>query len=61
MNKKNASFGNKSTTPLKETSDICTSPLTNIWKIKITTQKSFPNNLAVADVTPVLKKMMFLC
>ena len=37
-------------------SDICTPPSNNIWNIKTITQKSFPNNLKLADVLPVFKK-----
>ena len=31
-------------------------PLNDIWNKEILTQKSFPNNLKLADLTPVLKK-----
>ena len=45
---------------LKEVSDICAPALNDIWNNEIITQKSFnflfPNNLKLADVTPVFKK-----
>ena len=56
LNKKNGAFGNIPTKLLKEVSDICASALNNIWNKEIITQKSFPNNLKLADVTPVFKK-----
>ena len=37
-------------------SDICALALNDIWNNEIITQKSFPNNLKLADVTPVSKK-----
>ena len=37
-------------------SDIYTPPLSNIWNKEIITQKDFPNNLKLADVTLVFKK-----
>ena len=36
--------------------DICASALNDIWNKEIITQKSFHNNLKLADVTPVFKK-----
>ena len=35
---------------------ICASALNDFWNNEIITQKCFPNNLKLADVTPVLKK-----
>ena len=55
-NKKNGTFGNIPTKRLKEVSDICAPALNDIWNNEIITQKSFPNNLKLADVTPVFKK-----
>ena len=55
-NKKNSTFGNIPTKLLKEVSDICAPALNDICNNKIITQKSFPNNLKLADVTPVFKK-----
>ena len=37
-------------------SDICSPALNDIWNNEIITQKCFPNNLKLADLTPVLKK-----
>ena len=37
-------------------SDICAPSLNDIWNKEIVTQKSFPNNLRLADMGPVLKK-----
>ena len=55
-NKKNSTFNNIPTKRLKEVSDICAPALNYIWNKEIITQKSFPNNLKLADVTPVFKK-----
>ena len=41
---------------MKEVSDICAQALNDIWNNEIVTQKCFPNNLKLADVTPVFKK-----
>ena len=37
-------------------SNICVPALNDIWNNEIITQKSFPTNLKLADVTPVFKK-----
>ena len=55
-NKKNGTFGNIPTKLLNEVSDICAPALNDIWNNEIITQKCFPNNLKLADLTPVLKK-----
>ena len=55
-NKKNGTFGNIPTKLLKEVSDICGPALNDIWNKEIFTQQSFPNNLKLADLTPVFKK-----
>ena len=55
-NKKNGTFGNIPTKLLKEVSDICAPALNDIWNNEIITQKCFPNNFILADVTPVFKK-----
>ena len=55
-NKKNGTFGNIPTKLLNEVSDICAPALNDIWNNEIITQKCFPNNLKLADVTPVFKK-----
>ena len=54
-NKKNGTFGNIPTKLLKEVSDICAPALNDIWNNEIITQKYFPNNLKLANVTPVFK------
>ena len=41
---------------LKDLSDACGLILGNIWNEKIVLNKSFPENLKLADVTPILKK-----
>ena len=56
ISKRNGTFGNILTKLLKEVSDICVSALNDIWNKDIITQKSFPNNLKLANVTPVFKK-----
>ena len=55
-NKKNGTFGNIPTKLLKEVSDIYAPALNDIWNNEIITQKCFPNNLNLADVTHVFKK-----
>ena len=40
----------------KDASDICAQPLNDIWNKVIITQKSFPNNRKLVDVTPVLER-----
>ena len=55
-NKKNGTFGNIPTKLLREVSDICAPALNDIWNNEIITEKSFPNNLKLADVKPVFKK-----
>ena len=41
---------------LKDLSDACGLILGNIWNEKIVLNKNFPENLKLADVTPILKK-----
>ena len=55
-NKKNGAFVHIPTKRLKDMSDICAPSLNEIWNKEIITQESFPNNLKLADVTPVIKK-----
>ena len=55
-NKENGTFGNIPEKRLKEMSDICAPPFNDIWNKEIITQKSFPNNLKLADVTPCVQK-----
>ena len=56
-NKRNDTFGNIPIKLLKEVSDICAPALNDIWNNEIITQKRFHNNLKLADVTPVFKKV----
>jgi len=41
---------------LKETSYECSRFLTDIWNVEMVAQKKFPNELKLADVTPIFKK-----
>ena len=52
----NGTFGNFPTKLLKEVSDICAPALNDIWNNEIITQKYFPNNVKVVNVTSVFKK-----
>ena len=54
--KKSGTFSNIPTKKLKETSEICTPILCKIWNDEIIENKNFPENLKLADVTPVHKK-----
>ena len=60
-NKKNGTFGNIPPKLLIEVSNICAPALNDIWNNEIITEKSFSNNLKLADLTPVLKKRMLHC
>jgi len=53
--KKKGTFGNIPTKCLKEASLECTQTLTNVWNQQIIGQGSFPNDLKLADVTPIFK------
>ena len=53
LNNKNNGISTKLS---KDVSDICGPALNDIWNNEIITQKSFHNNLKLADVTPVFKK-----
>ena len=55
-NKNNDTFSNILTKLLKEVSNICAPTSNGIWNNEVITQKCFPNNLKLADVTPVFKK-----
>ena len=55
-NKKNDAFDNILAKCLKEVSGICAPTLNDIWNKKIITQKSFPNYLKLADLTPAFQK-----
>ena len=52
----NDTFGNIPTKLLNKVSDICAPALNDIQNNEIITQKRFPNNLKLADVTLVFKK-----
>ena len=41
---------------LKETSDICSPVLQQIWNDEIFKNCQFPENFKLADITPVFKK-----
>ena len=56
-NKKNGTFGN---IPTKLLQDICAPALNDIWNDEIITQKCFPNNLKLVDVTHVQKRGCFI-
>ena len=55
-NKKNGTFKNIHTRRLKDVSDICSPILANIWNEEILLNKIFPENLKLADVSPIFKK-----
>ena len=55
-NKKNRTFKNIPTRCIKDVSDVCSPVLANIWNEEILLNKNFPENLKLADVTPILKK-----
>ena len=55
-NKKNGTFKNIPTRLLKDVSDVCSPILANIWNEEIQLNKSFLENLKLADVTPIFKK-----
>ena len=41
---------------IKQTSDICSKSLMKVWNTEVVQYKVFPNNLKVADITPIFKK-----
>ena len=55
-NKKNGTFNNIPSNHLKEMSEVIAPRLTNIWNTQIISEQKFPDNLKLADATPVLKK-----
>ena len=58
-NKKNGTFKNIPTRQgycVKDVSDVCSLVLANIWNEEILLNKNFPENLKLADVTPIFKK-----
>ena len=54
--KKAGTFKNIPTKHLKETSDICSEYLLNVWNNEIVLNHCFPDNLKLADITPIFKK-----
>ena len=53
---KSGTFGNIPTKLLKETSDICTKSLTDVWNNEVINNNCFSEKLKVADITPIFKK-----
>ena len=41
---------------LKRASDICNNELLKVWNQEIVTNKNFPNNLKLAEISPIFKK-----
>ena len=54
--KKAGTFGNIPTKVLKISSDICNNVLQKIWNSEILGKQCFPQNLKLADMTPVFNK-----
>ena len=52
-NKKNGNFKNIPARRTKDVSDVCSHVLANIWNEEILLKKYFPENLKLADVTPI--------
>ena len=59
--KKQGTVGNIPTVRLKEMSGVCDPFLVKIWNEEIIDQKKFPENLKLADVTPIFKKDDVTC
>ena len=56
--KEASTFQNIPIKHLKETSNICSESLVNIWNNEVISKKLFPSELKLADITPILKKVM---
>ena len=56
ITKWNRTFKNIPTRRIKDVSDVCSPVLANIWNEEILLNKNFPENLKLADVTPIFKK-----
>ena len=56
LDNKNRTFKNFPTGRLKDVSDICSPILANIWNDEILLDKNFPENLILANVSPIFKK-----
>ena len=54
--KKAGTLKNIPTKHLKETSEICGEYLINVWNNQIVLNHCFPDNLKLADITPIFKK-----
>ena len=54
--KKASTFKNITSKPLKQTTDICSESLLNIWNDEIVKNNIFPSKLKYADITPIFKK-----
>ena len=54
--KKVGTLGNIPTKVLKESSNACNTVLRDIWNFEILRKQNFPQNLKLADITPVYKK-----
>ena len=54
--KKNGTFSNIPFNCVKEVSEVTAPCLTNTLNIQIISGQTFPNNLKLADITPVFKK-----
>ena len=52
-NKKNGNFKNIPARRIEDVSDVCSHVLANIWNEEILLKKYFPENLKLADVTPI--------
>ena len=55
-NKKNGTLSNIPSNCLKEVSEVTAPCLRNIWNSQIISGQTFPDNLKLADITPVFKK-----
>ena len=54
--KKTGTFKNIPSRRIKYVLDLCSPVLANIWNEKILLNRSFPENLKLADVSPIFKK-----
>ena len=54
--KKVGIFGYIAVKVLKESSNVCNAVLRDIWNFEILEKQNFPQNLKLADITPVYKK-----
>ena len=55
-NKKNGTFKNIPSNRLKKVSEVTIPCLTNIWNTLIISDQTYPDNLKLADISPVFKK-----